>query len=55
MKMKTLQLLAALSLALGLAGYSLPACAQEAVITDIGTLDKETAAKVFPSKPPYSP
>ena len=26
-----------------------------AVITDIGTLDKETADKAFPAKPPYSP
>ena len=25
------------------------------VTTDIGTLDKEAAEKVFPSKPPYSP
>ena len=55
MKMKYKNILTALGLALGLAGYSLPAFAQEAVITDIGTLDKETAAKVFPSKPPYSP
>ena len=53
--MKTKNLLTALSLALGLAGYSLPAFAQEAVTTDVGTLDKETAATVFPAKPPYSP
>jgi hypothetical protein len=25
------------------------------VTTDIGTLDKATADKVFPAKPPYSP
>ena len=55
MKTKNIQNLTALSLALGLAGYSLPAFAQEAVTTDIGTLDKETAARVFPAKPPYSP
>ena len=29
--------------------------ADETVQTDVGTLDKETAAKAFPSKPPYSP
>src|SRR5215208_2819410 len=29
--------------------------AAEDLTTDIGTLDKETADKVFPSKPPYSP
>ena len=56
MKTKNKQnLLAALSLALGLAGYSLPAFAQEAATTDSGTLDKESAAKGFPAKPPYSP
>ena len=27
----------------------------EDVTTDIGTLDKETAEKAFPTKPPYSP
>jgi len=27
----------------------------EETATDIGTLDQETAAKVFPAKPPYSP
>src|SRR6185436_20142703 len=32
-----------------------PAWAQEAVNTDIGTLDKATAEKVFPAKRPYSP
>ena len=31
-----------------------PSFAQE-VTTDIGTLDKETAEKAFPAKPPYSP
>jgi hypothetical protein len=29
--------------------------AEETAQTDIGTLDKESAAKAFPSKPPYSP
>ena len=53
MKLKTM--LAAISLVLGLAGYSLPAFAQEHTTTDVGTLDKETAAQVFPAKPPYSP
>src|SRR4051812_44596199 len=31
------------------------AAAAEDVTTDIGTLDKATAEKVFPAKPPYSP
>jgi Protein of unknown function (DUF3604) len=31
------------------------AVAAQDVITDIGTLDKETAEKAFPAKPPYSP
>ncbi|HWN95128.1 MAG TPA: DUF3604 domain-containing protein [Methylomirabilota bacterium] len=43
------------SLALAVAGFALPAFAQDHATTDIGTLDKETAAKAFPSKPPYSP
>ncbi len=34
-------------------GVAMPVLAQ--VQTDIGTLDKEEAAKAFPSKPPYSP
>ena len=34
-------------------GVAVPVLAQ--VQTDIGTLDKEEAAKAFPSKPPYSP
>jgi hypothetical protein len=34
---------------------SLPAfAAEEPHTTDIGTIDKESGAKVFPSKPPYS-
>jgi len=55
MKMKNKQKIIALSLALGLAGYSLPAFAEEGTVTDVGTLDHETAATVFPAKPPYSP
>ena len=39
-------------LALGLA---LPALAAAQTTTDIGTLDKAAAEKVFPAKPPYSP
>jgi hypothetical protein len=31
------------------------AVAAQDVTTDIGTLDKETAEKAFPAKPPYSP
>ncbi|MDB5726759.1 MAG: hypothetical protein JWQ16_3513 [Novosphingobium sp.] len=29
--------------------------AAEDLTTDIGTLDKESAEKAFPAKPPYSP
>ncbi len=45
------------SFALSLASLALPLQAAEpaAVLTDIGTLDKATAEKVFPAKPPYSP
>jgi hypothetical protein len=36
--------------------YTLPIfAAEETAQTDIGTLDKESAAKAFPAKPPYSP
>ena len=35
------------------AGVAVPVLAQ--MQTDVGTLDKEQAAKAFPSKPPYSP
>jgi hypothetical protein len=39
-----------------IAAASVPVfAAEEAAPTDVGTLDKESAAKVFPSKPPYSP
>src|SRR5215211_4329605 len=31
------------------------AVAAQDVTTDVGTLDKETAEKAFPAKPPYSP
>ena len=34
---------------------TLPASAQDSVVTDVGTLDKATAEKVFPTKRPYSP
>jgi hypothetical protein len=34
---------------------SYPAWGQESSTTDIGTLDQETAEKVFPAKRPYSP
>ena len=41
----------------GLTGlsFALPALAEDALVTDVGTLDKETAEKVFPAKRPYSP
>jgi hypothetical protein len=39
-----------------IAAASVPVfAAEETAPTDVGTLDKESAAKVFPSKPPYSP
>ncbi len=41
--------------ALIITGFALPVRAEEAAATDIGTLDKESAEKVFPAKPPYSP
>ena len=37
------------------ASLAMRALAQHAPTTDIGTLDKESAAKAYPSKPPYSP
>src|SRR5688572_32108156 len=37
------------------AGVFVTSVAAEDLTTDIGTLDKETADKVFPAKPPYSP
>src|SRR5882757_8063070 len=42
------------SLAAALTG-SFSATAVLAQTTDVGTLDKETAEKAFPSRPPYSP
>src|SRR3990170_4646665 len=41
----------------GLTGlsFALPALAEDALVTDVGTIDKETAEKVFPAKRPYSP
>jgi hypothetical protein len=44
-----------LAAALLCAGLALPAFAQEHTVTDSGTIDKATADKVYPSKPPYSP
>ena len=44
-----------LTAALLCAGLALPAYAQDHTVTDSGTVDKETADKVYPSKPPYSP
>ena len=51
--MKTKNILAA-ALLCALALVTNGAQAEETT-TDTGTLDKETAAKVFPAKPPYSP
>ena len=44
----------ALASALAASLFATAAAAQD-VTTDIGTLDKATAEKVFPAKPPYSP
>jgi uncharacterized protein DUF3604 len=44
-----------ITLALTAASVAPPAFAQEQANTDVGTLDKETAVKAFPAKPPYSP
>jgi uncharacterized protein DUF3604 len=51
MKMKTI-LAAAFVCALAFANNDARA---EDTTTDVGTFDQETAAKVFPTKPPYSP
>ena len=45
---------AALANAFAASLFATTVAAQD-VITDIGTLDKEAAEKVFPAKPPYSP
>src|SRR4029079_11511872 len=37
------------------AALSYPAWGQANTTTDVGTIDKETADKVFPAKRPYSP
>jgi hypothetical protein len=37
------------------AALSFPAWGQDHITTDVGTMDKETADKVFPTKRPYSP
>jgi hypothetical protein len=52
--MKHTIVIAALSLVLGATITSWSFAADEAT-TDIGTLDKESAAAAFPAKPPYSP
>ena len=51
MKTKSI-LISTLFCALAISTNRAPA---EETATDIGTLDQETAAKVFPAKPPYSP
>ncbi len=52
--MKRTTLITALGLALG-AAVTLPTFAAEQAGSDVGTLDKASAEKVFPAKPPYSP
>jgi hypothetical protein len=46
---------AVLACALAVVSLAFPAFAQDQTTTDVGTLDKGTAAKVFPAKPPYFP
>ena len=54
--MKMLTLHKAGFAALLTASLAVPAfAAEQDATTDIGTLDKETAEKAFPAKPPYSP
>ena len=50
-------LITAIALLVGLTGFSfaLPAVAEDRLITDVGTLDKDSAEKVFPAKRAYSP
>ncbi|MGH7305463.1 MAG: DUF3604 domain-containing protein, partial [Candidatus Rokuibacteriota bacterium] len=50
--MKRIIVLAVLALAASIAS---PSPAADEATTDIGTIDKESAAKAFPAKPPYSP
>ena len=50
-------LFTAIALLVGLTGFNfaLPAAAEDRLITDVGTLDKDSAEKVFPVKRAYSP
>ena len=50
-------LFTAIALLVGLTGFNfaLPATAEDRLITDVGTLDKDSAEKVFPAKRAYSP
>ena len=50
-------LITAIALLVGFSGFSfaLPAVAEDRLITDVGTLDKGSAEKVFPAKRAYSP
>ena len=54
--MKNKKILQLLVRAFTIIAFSSPIlAAEETAQTDIGTLDKESAAKAFPGKPPYSP
>jgi hypothetical protein len=54
--MKNKNILQLLVRLFAIVAFSSPILAdEETAQTDVGTLDKETAAKAFPSKPPYSP
>jgi hypothetical protein len=54
-RMHTMLLASAATIAAAAWGGAAPARAQDSVVTDVGTLDKATAEKVFPTKRPYSP
>jgi hypothetical protein len=53
--MKRAMLVIVSSLALVASTASSTLAEEAAVTTDVGTIDKETAAHAFPAKPPYSP
>ena len=53
--MRTELLLSALLLGTSQLAIMLPAAAQEHAASDVGTLTKESAGKLFPTKRPYSP
>src|SRR5512136_604725 len=53
--MRSLLVAKALLAVLASLGFALAVVAEERGVTDVGTLDKESAEKVFPAKQAYSP